>query len=99
MTASNRGDASRQLGDTLVQNGGAESCYQTSSSVTGNCQRIAALSEQHDNYSRAAAVSFAAAGVTGAITTASLWIPAPTAIRVKPSAPGSVAGLTLEGAW
>jgi hypothetical protein len=102
VAASNKGDAARQLGDSLVQKGGAGPCSRGSPVVTGDCQRIVSLTEQHDGYNRAANGLFAAAAATGVAATASIWIlrtPATPAMQVKPSAPGSVAGLSLQGSW
>ena len=54
VAASNKGDDARQFQGTLVQKGGDESCYQTSSSATGDCQRLVSLLEQHDSFNRVA---------------------------------------------
>jgi hypothetical protein len=55
---------------------------------------------QHDEYMHAAIGLMVGAGLVGAAATASIWVRMPgTPVQVTLGAPGSVAGITLQGAW
>ncbi len=99
VAARSKAEAVSQASDSLTQKAGSESCYQSAPANAGKCQQIASLSEQNDDYNRAAIGLFVAAGVAGAAATASIWTIRTPAVVVKPLRPGSLAGLTLQGSW
>jgi hypothetical protein len=95
-----RGNAAQQVLETLVQKGGAGPCYRTAPGSGQSCREIVQLAQEHDDYTHAAIGLIAVAGALG--TAASIWIvqtPPTLAVRVKPTAAGSPAGVTLEGLW
>jgi hypothetical protein len=101
VAASHKDDEARQAQGALEQKK-TPACLKTSSAFAGECQRLVELRQAHDNDARAALGFFAAAGVTGAVATASIWIlrtPAASAVQVTPTAPGGLAGLTVRGSW
>jgi hypothetical protein len=102
VVATKKGDDARGILGKLQQKVGASPCIQGSPNLAIGCQEVTALNQAHDNRGALAAGLFVAAGVAGAAATASIWLPrtpSTPAVQVTPTAPGSAAGITVNGLW
>jgi hypothetical protein len=101
-TASSRGNEAGRLAGSVVQRTGSFACNMSEAGLVSDCRQILELRQQHDTDTTLARSLLVGAAVTGTAAVASILLfhmPATSTVQVRPAAPGSLAGLTLETAW
>jgi hypothetical protein len=98
VVAANKADAAGQALTNVHTMGGPNAC--SGPSMAADCGKLADLRQARDTYGNVAIGAMVGGATVAILATASIWLPRPTApVRLDPSAPGAVAGLSVGGVW